>query len=777
MKKALIVITILMLSLFTYSQSILENPKVGMCSVSKLTIEKVELFDTATVLWFHVKSEPGKWINVPKNTYIQPIGSKEKLYVLSALGIKLDEHYTMPESGEVNYKLTFPRIDKFESKIDFVDSESDWYIYDVQVKPELKKSTIPEKLKGNWFRSDNANWEISLFDSLVVYKSHVWKCQKYFEKDGLGQIKLSSKSKNLVLLIKPVENSSFLIGESPAKLIHITHKQDLKAIMPDNGIFKSPVFKADTAIFCGFIKGFNTRVPQKSGWVIIRSVLNGEQKEMLLTISDHGTFSLKIPLLYPQEVDILIFQPFLRSTIFLEPGKTTFQLIDKGNKVNPILFMGDNSRLNNDLLKLDDIISFDYDDMIKTVCDFSPQQYKVYIQDLQQKDLGSLNVFVKHNTISAKAVFIKKMDIDYSYSYNLMTYGLTIDAAYRKKNSIPQTQWKLPIKPLEPAGTYYNFLTNDLVNNPFAILSKDYAGFVFSIKLDTSLRSIPKSYLIQVYQENLNHSGRKETIDEKELTNLISQVDTIVSKKLQDEYDKIIIPFYKDHKHSIDSLYAISRFLARDEKIRKVYGIEPGFATDLIISQDFYRKVVTELTPYTEKQLKPILQKVRTPFVANYLKLKNNETKGKISFNKTKTGYTLNETPKETGDKVFDAILSKYKGKVVYVDFWATWCSPCREGIKRIKPLKEEMSGENVVFVYITDQTSPKTTYENLVPTIKGDHYRLSNDDFNILKEKFNFSGIPHQILVGKNGKIFNQKNWRPENSELKEILMKYIKE
>ena len=87
------------------------------------------------------------------------------------------------------------------------------------------------------------------------------------------------------------------------------------------------------------------------------------------------------------------------------------------------------------------------------------------------------------------------------------------------------------------------------------------------------------------------------------------------------------------------------------------------------------------------------------------------------------------------------------------------------------------MAGEKVVFVYITNQTSPKTTYDNMIPGIKGEHYRVSEDEWNFLTDRFKIIGIPHEVIVGKDGKVYNKNNWHPENSELKEILMKYIKE
>ena len=244
-----------------------------------------------------------------------------------------------------------------------------------------------------------------------------------------------------------------------------------------------------------------------------------------------------------------------------------------------------------------------------------------------------------------------------------------------------------------------------------------------------------------------------------------------------EKYNKQVSQFHNDHKEFVNELFAENRKAERNEKLQKALGIQLGFATDVMASQDYCRPIVAEMTPVSDEKLKAYQKNISTPFIASFIELKNKETKAKIEANKKLTGSKIKEVPKNAGDKVFDAIIEKYKGKVVYVDFWATWCAPCRSGIERIKPLKEEMASENVAFVYITNQTSPKTTYDNMIPTIKGEHYRVSADEWNILSGMFKISGIPHYVLVGKNGRVINRELGHMQNEELKTLLMKYIKE
>lgn len=62
--------------------------------------------------------------------------------------------------------------------------------------------------------------------------------------------------------------------------------------------------------------------------------------------------------------------------------------------------------------------------------------------------------------------------------------------------------------------------------------------------------------------------------------------------------------------------------------------------------------------------------------------------------------YKIEETPKVAPEKLFDAIVAPYKDRVVFVDFWNTWCGPCRQSMRELKPIKEEFANNpDVVWV------------------------------------------------------------------------------
>ena len=106
------------------------------------------------------------------------------------------------------------------------------------------------------------------------------------------------------------------------------------------------------------------------------------------------------------------------------------------------------------------------------------------------------------------------------------------------------------------------------------------------------------------------------------------------------------------------------------------------------------------------------------------------------------------------GIEVLKAITSKYQGKVALIDFWATWCGPCMMAMKQIDPLKEQYikDKKDVVFVYVTGETSPLAHWNAAIPKIKGFHWRLSKIQFNNLLKYLGIQGIPSYMIVNKDG-------------------------
>ena len=112
-----------------------------------------------------------------------------------------------------------------------------------------------------------------------------------------------------------------------------------------------------------------------------------------------------------------------------------------------------------------------------------------------------------------------------------------------------------------------------------------------------------------------------------------------------------------------------------------------------------------------------------------------------------------------------DDILAQYKGKVIYLDFWASWCSPCRKEMPYSLELQKRYKGKDVVFIYMSTDKNAQSWLDKVNQLeLTGMNYRASDTVKVQVYNRFNLQYIPRYILIDKNGNVLDDNAKRPSN-------------
>ena len=171
-------------------------------------------------------------------------------------------------------------------------------------------------------------------------------------------------------------------------------------------------------------------------------------------------------------------------------------------------------------------------------------------------------------------------------------------------------------------------------------------------------------------------------------------------------------------------------------------------AIKVAFSQDFFRNELERIakTNTTDEQ-----------------KLKQSETTSQLKG----IFYLANDTPEELSDiKLLNYLTEKHKGKVLYIDVWATWCGPCIEEFKSAQSLHNYFKDKDVVFINLCLASNSDTWKPSIEKhSIGGEHYFLDNNASTLFMGEHNLSGYPSYLIIDKTGGI-HYSIPRPSNLE-----------
>jgi len=457
--------------------------------------------------------------------------------------------------------------------------------------------------------------------------------------------------------------------------------------------------------------------------IIFNDIFDSQVTE-ICQISEQGEFIHITSRPYPQDF-MLRYGTLMK--FYVSPGDSLSIEIDNKilehkkmdiNEYEFVKFKGPAKRINNDFIKYnrfysDSLYNFYYEDSIVGVS--LPMEYKNHVSERTAEFLRKTNQFCQENNITKTVRDWARTDIQYEGINDLMQYRWL----YPMYHDLERDSFKLTI-PEE----YFSFLDKQIMSNEDALISSNYYRLMEEYLMYLMMDTFPADSIKSARQK----AGTGDTAGSYAI-----RINHIAANTSQLTYDLLLSSiYYRLLKEGNLSLY---------EELNSSYPVSENILNDIIRERYHKTKTLTSNPDLSDR-------------------------------------INMNSISGEIIQDVFDTILHKHKGKVLYIDFWAPWCGPCMSEMPYSKKIKDKLRDENIEFIYLANRCSNESWQLTIAgEQIEGDHYLLTDEQFGVLTSQFEFSGIPHYILIDSEGNIADSDAPHPrEESELIEVIDRLLK-
>jgi len=382
---------------------------------------------------------------------------------------------------------------------------------------------------------------------------------------------------------------------------------------------------------------------------------------------------------------------------------------DRPELLSTIQFGGSNAETNQFIAKFQQMyysneIYYDWDKKNKAIKEYEPEEYIKYNDSIRQKGGIIYNQFVKDFSPNEQSKKWASFFIEDDYYSNIAFYP----SDHRTTNNMNwENLWTVPQGFFEVLGERLPISTSNLMNAYSLNCYADRFGYYINEKLKVLRDKIEEADWGIMPSGGL--MAASESFDSISIHSIVDYVPDVLLKEM------MLTNFFN------------KRFEKQD-----------------IASFEKYNKIIE--THITQVFLKEPLYK------------KYKETKNRIEMPELYTEAILKEVTSSTVSDIFDEILESNKGKVIYIDFWATWCGPCLGEMPSSKQIENELKNQDVSFIYIC-LDSDKEKYLATISKYQlgGQHYYLSNVQSNDIRKLFEIQGIPFYVLIDKKGIIIER--------------------
>ena len=628
-----------------------------------------------------------------------------------------------------------------------------------------------------WKNPKTGNWVIGFTEKHVIYDNVVWDIVEQTERKGGYTFTISNGSETKDIKVSPTKKEERTITID--KKVSVKCSPITTSTLPDyptrddrQGFKDNGYRMGDSVTIVGWLKDMPAEAWErgKEFEVAIMNILTDEQDSYYAPLDSLGRFAFKVPLLNTSQA----FLDWDRSRIctVLEPNETYFLLVDftTGQK----LFMGTDARLQNETTAhpytwVEERMPFRQatHEEAMLFLEKSNEERAALNQELTQR-------LKEHPNLSQR------------YAEYVKTSYMACQGDYLMEAAFNMPDLTLPEE-------YMNYVTpntwDKLHQHPYT-LSRDFSGFIYNymtfVKRSVGESSIQAFVII----ERLVEKGTI-TLSDKEadaIKRYEIEKDSIVTliQSLPDEEKQAVA---NDFNNS-ELVKTINTLLSR---------VKDDVATEIACSESLRTLASVKHTPalhdiYLARLLYALIDDLRKPLSPAVMEWMENEIQlpaakalvmglndkylalQRRDFSSASLKSSDDVEGMSDGEKILRKLIEPYKGKIILLDVWGTWCGPCKRALANSQKEYEHLKDYDIVYLYLANRSSEES-WKNVIKeyNVTGDnvvHYNLPTEQQTAIERFLGVNSYPTYKLIDRNGNILDV-NADPRDLNALENLLK----